>query len=616
MADERSTKPGSKRLWITIATILPFILGIPLWLKSTQVYRAALPFKEIDDFQTWASGNSLKLPCRLNIIIASSDELLTKPQFASVASLLAPHLQSLRPRDSPDEDESCQNGFDIQVTYDSKKVCLRSKEGLDSLYWPCGLLDYGFLRAAHLSDDILDNLFWNYAYTRTAKTNESEAGGLYTIILLHKSQFENAESFNTDADDATGTNGQSNQHKAESGSRTVVGKYRHAWIIGDLDFSSFETEVVPRVSEVARTFLGGSRSASGRSKPRNLPLSADGEAILSFSLLNAEPEDWTFDWDFEDLKRKFFQPVVDALKGVARLSLESQVLYYTPKAVKSQWDAAHNAHVVPVKQLPFFVNSNEWHLDSSTAATGRSKLLHLAVYVPGAKEYPLHFLHKNGKLSLTDGFTSPGWGGVVVYNPKNVSLLDGDIHSSAHRITAKDFESVAGVIVAQLRTLFGLPPVLQDDPQRGFFILSSARTGFAEWELDLLLRRRAVSDMAAAASTLTSLSSLVRNLPSMVIKDEIGEQVKSSLVAADAARDHAARGSYLHTAEAACEASSLAEEAFFHPSIMSVLYNPTEHHLAIYTPFFVPVLLHAVLAVIKEVSRYRREWRRFKQKRE
>lgn len=36
-------------------------------------------------------------------------------------------------------------------------------------------------------------------------------------------------------------------------------------------------------------------------------------------------------------------------------------------------------------------------------------------------------------------------------------------------------------------------------------------------------------------------------------------------------------------AESASKAASLAEAAFFQPSIMSVLYNPTEHHLAIYT---------------------------------
>ncbi|KAL2611042.1 hypothetical protein R1flu_022734 [Riccia fluitans] len=115
MADERSMKPGSKRLWITVATFLPFILGISLWLKSTQVYRAALPFREIDDFQTWASENSLKLPGRLNIIIACSDALLTKHQFDSVASDLALNLRSLSWRNAPGEEEGSHNGFDIQV---------------------------------------------------------------------------------------------------------------------------------------------------------------------------------------------------------------------------------------------------------------------------------------------------------------------------------------------------------------------------------------------------------------------------------------------------------------------------------------------------------------------
>ncbi|BBN15437.1 GPI-anchor transamidase subunit S [Marchantia polymorpha subsp. ruderalis] len=616
MADTRTTKPGIKRLLITITTLLPFFFGIPLWLNSTQVYRAPLPFKDVDALGSWASENTLLLPCRLNVIFASKDEFLTKPELDSVASQLILHVQSLMGGNSSDH-ETCQNGFNIQVKYDTENVCLTSGQTLDSPTWPCGLVKYGFFNSAQLSDDILDNVLWNYANKEENESTVQDEGGLYTVVVLRKSQIESLDSFSKD-DVSTGgcTNEQSSICKSKTGWSTVVGKYRHAWIIGDFNSSTVESEVVPRIGDVALTFLRGSRSASGRSKARNLPLSAEGEAILSFSLLNADPDTWIFDWDFEELKRQFFQPVVEALSGIARLTIESQVLYYTPKAVQSRWDASLNAHVVAVKQLPFFVNSNEWHLDTSSAAAGRSKLLHFAIYVPGGGEYPLHFLRKNDQLSSTDGFTSPGWGGVVVYNPTNLSTISSDSHSSFHRITPKEFESIAGVIVAQLRTLFGLPPILSDDPETGYFSLSPARTGFAEWELDLLLRRRAISDMTAAASTLMSLSRLVQKLSSMVIMDEIGEQVKNSLSAAAAARDHAAHGAYRSTAESASKAASLAEAAFFQPSIMSVLYNPTEHHLAIYTPFFVPVLLHAVLAVIKEASRYRGEWKKFKQKKE
>lgn len=105
--------------------------------------------------------------------------------------------------------------------------------------------------------------------------------------------------------------------------------------------------------------------------------------------------------------------------------------------------------------------------------------------------------------------------------------------------------------------------------------------------------------------------------------------------------------------DASRRARELAEDAFFQPSFMSLLYFPLEHHLAIYTvrclqtlfvppfrkllsniflgflheavcpfrciginvvvgtgqPFFVPVLLHVFTAAVKEVARRRRRSR-------
>jgi len=93
--------------------------------------------------------------------------------------------------------------------------------------------------------------------------------------------------------------------------------------------------------------------------------------------------------------------------------------------------------------------------------------------------------------------------------------------------------------------------------------------------------------------------------------DEIGGQVHRSLEAASMARSNSFVGMYSAAAEYARKARAWAEEAFFQPSIMSLLYFPTEHHFAIYTPFFVPVLLHTFLAAVKEVTRYRREQKKF-----
>ncbi|CAM6115343.1 unnamed protein product [Calypogeia fissa] len=601
--DIRSTKPGRKRLLITVITLLSFIIGTPFWYKSTQVYRAPLPFEDIDAFSNWASSNSLELRCQLHVILASGGETsFTKVHLNSVVSKIHQHIHSFKER-SPSDKQSCQAGFEVLVTGDAPNSCLRSQEVEGNAAWPCGLASASLLKTLYLSsDDDGDEILLEFSKRRfdsKSLKNASDTahdGGVYTVVVLQKEKVDGSR-------------------KEGFHFRTVLGKYRHAWISGGFSSDELEDDVVIRIGDLAVNFFGGAKIGSGDNKGTKMPLSADGEAILSFSLLNADPGDWIFDWNFEDLEARFLRPVVESLRRSAQLRVESQVLYYTPKAVQSHWVPTLNAHIVEAKQLPFFLNANEWHLDSSSAAAGRSKILHFAIYVPAANEWPLQFQLENGQLSSTNAFTSPEWGGIAVWNPVRSSapVSIGD-KPKVTTLTTKDFEPLAGVFVAQLRSLFGLPASIVEDNNTGVFRLPATTTGFAEWERDVLLRRQSIDNMAASATTLTSLSRLVHKLPNMLIMDEIGDQVKSSLRAAGDARFFAAEGTYGATAEAARTTKSLAEAAFFHPSIMSLLYNPAEHHLAIYTPFFVPVLLHAVLAVVKEVSRYRREWKRFKQK--
>jgi phosphatidylinositol glycan class S len=39
------------------------------------------------------------------------------------------------------------------------------------------------------------------------------------------------------------------------------------------------------------------------------------------------------------------------------------------------------------------------------------------------------------------------------------------------------------------------------------------------------------------------------------------------------------------------QATTASEEAFFHPTMLSMLYFPDDHKMAVYIPYFVPVLL-------------------------
>ena len=142
-------------------------------------------------------------------------------------------------------------------------------------------------------DNLLDEFLWSFS-----KGTNSTTGGRYTFVVLDgfpKEQFSKQES------ELTNISTESRPSIGEKYERRiVVGKYRHAWMTGfDSTVFSFEEEVASSIAEVAVTYFrnGGQSTKTGvDNRVESMPLSADGEAILSFSLLNADPGDWIFDW--------------------------------------------------------------------------------------------------------------------------------------------------------------------------------------------------------------------------------------------------------------------------------------------------------------------------------
>ncbi|KAL9999846.1 putative phosphatidylinositol-glycan biosynthesis class S protein [Helianthus debilis subsp. tardiflorus] len=89
------------------------------------------------------------------------------------------------------------------------------------------------------------------------------------------------------------------------------------------------------------------------------------------------------------------------------------------------------------------------------------------------------------------------------------------------------------------------------------------------------------------------------------------EKVKFSLEAAKLAQHNASQGICDASAVSSRHARSLAEDAFFHPSVMSISYYSFEHMFAVYSPFFLPLSLHVILAVVREIKRYKQESRKY-----
>ncbi|KAG6515893.1 hypothetical protein ZIOFF_026327 [Zingiber officinale] len=396
------------------------------------------------------------------------------------------------------------------------------------------------------------------------------------------------------------------EREDDLGVRVVVGKHRHAWIVGKIS----ENDVVSLIGKVfVKYFMNGGKKVGELAKGIGefVPVGADGSVVLSFSLLNADPSDWVYDWKFKEMSNIMLTPFVKALTPIANISIESQVLYHTPKLSQSYWDEKSSSHIFSIRDLPFFVNSNEWHLDTSIIAAGRSKVLQFVVYAPSASECPLLLQLPNGEISMTNSFISPMWGGVIIWNPPHCA---GDSHNTLPpqvRLSPIELQKIFQVFLAQLRMLFGLKSNYIDSSETGISKFLDSESGFTEWELDVLYRHHACFNLHSCVTTLESLAKLVQSLPRMIIMDEIGKQVKFSLEAANLAQRNASLGIYDSSASSSRQAKVLAEDAFFHPSIMSISYSSIEHYFAIYMPFFAPVALHVLLAAIKELKRYKRE---------
>lgn len=561
----RRTKPGLKRLFLTFTVLVSFLLGFPFLFKSVEIYRSPLPFHDIDSLSNDVVSNPFLFPCHFQAILVPSD-----PKSSSIDLNLDELELSIRSKITKlaskgiaSQCGACTNNFTLSLTLDDGG-CTQSS----SKFYKCGAiravdLDFG-------DDESVDEAL--------ESAGLDSGGKVYSVVVV--------------------VNGD-----GVEGVKVVVGKYRHAWIVGR-DWGV--EEVAERLAEIfVRVFVNGGRE-EGLIHGEFMPVGADGRIVLSFNLLNADPSDWTYDWDFRKIDETLLAPMIDALGPIANISVESQVLYHTPKFSVSSWDEKLGGYIFSTKDLPFFVNSNEWHLDTSIAAGGRSKILQFVVYVPSAKECPLLLQLPNGEISKTNAFISPMWGGVMVWNPQSCSRDSDSELLVRHIMSPEDLQKVFEVFVGQFRQLFGLKSGSLHVGAMGTYSLLASEKGFTEWELDVLSRQHTCFNIHSSATTLGSLSKLVQSLPRMIIMDEIGKQVKFSLEAAKFARVNASLGFYDASAVSSRQARSLAEDAFFHPSIMSVSYYSFEHCFAVYSPFFLPVSMLVLPAAL-------REWRRYKQ---
>ena len=123
-----------------------------------------------------------------------------------------------------------------------------------------------------------------------------------------------------------------------------------------------------------------------------------------------------------DVEARFARRAAAALARCVTLNVEGQVLRHAASRVASEraaWDEDARAFVLPRAELPFFVDTSSWNVDTSPVDT-LAPPTHLVAYVPPRDKCPLALesrLESDDAAGTAAAFDVPGWGGVVVWNP-------------------------------------------------------------------------------------------------------------------------------------------------------------------------------------------------------
>ncbi|KAJ6473588.1 phosphatidylinositol-glycan biosynthesis class S protein-domain-containing protein [Mycena vitilis] len=311
---------------------------------------------------------------------------------------------------------------------------------------------------------------------------------------------------------------------------------------------------------------------------------------LAFTLLNEDAAAGRAisGWDISGAISRHLSPILNSLSILHNFTIESQVQFHAPLAFSPT--ELHDGYGLTMEDLTVFVNSAEWSLSSSVS---NDPVLHFIVFIPSAARRPLQILDANGLPFSSDAFLLPQWGGITIYNPPPDLQDNTPLPPSA-------LNSVFSTFANQLLALLGvpnLPPSVQTD--------APILTG---WQLDALLRRRALENAEGAQDTLQSIVKLVDQIENMPVGQDVKGDVQDSLIALD--QMYASASSSLNeTLHQSADALTLASRAFFNPGMLALLYFPAEHKYAVYTPLFASAMIPLLAAAVKEIKAWRKERR-------
>ncbi|KAG0159012.1 Phosphatidylinositol-glycan biosynthesis class S protein [Penicillium digitatum] len=179
---------------------------------------------------------------------------------------------------------------------------------------------------------------------------------------------------------------------------------------------------------------------------------------LSFSLFTpgSEPSSW----DIEAAVNEYVSPLLQAFSPISNFTVDTQVQLYAnfaPTAPKPEYDETEAAWTLKTEGLSAFVNAAEWPLNPSI---GNGPTINFILYVPDPSQSPLIV-----KENHASSWMVPQWGGVFLLNPPLFNTEQGGPSNPAHLF--QDSLGPAFMTFShQLLTLLGTPSTPASLPLR------------------------------------------------------------------------------------------------------------------------------------------------------
>ncbi|KAM3582084.1 GPI transamidase component [Umbelopsis sp. WA50703] len=521
------------------------LLGLPLWWKTTAVYRAQLPFTQID---SWEDRKAYQLTFPSTFVI----------HLATIAD--GDPKAHNHPLDYTTIQHAISASVDQQLHEANNHECIEFPLHIEIKEW-------------RVTSDLIDLL------KHTSEQREKSTIGKYDIFL---------------APQLPAPTSTKRAHIQLSNDRSMIITLRE-WTTSDIEettaaaIATLLKEERERVKSIACDTEFRERSnLDGLRTMKFSPMYQ-----MTFSLMNEDPSGLQVDWDIEAAVNTYLKPFMSEVSVVSNFTVDSQIQHFAQLGVAPQYmerQKLPSYYYLTPETLPHFINSAEWNLAS---AISTYPTINFILYIPAQNKSPLRIHNSKGQPVRSNAFLIPRWGGIVIKNQPKASTASGSLAFSK-----EDLKPFMEIFVAQLRTLVGIHDLKKImSPLEALHEISygsAPQTAVTVTELDAVIKQRIAENIVNSIATLKSLAQLVENsLDSL-------EQACQALQRQDYMKALTHSISAIERSEKAFFDPTMVSMLYFPDEHKYAIYMP------LFVPISVPMIM-AVIKEFKEARRKRKD---------